>query len=311
MTVTSLEVNVYSPLTITLPDGTDVSVSGSATNDVYKTVNIGSGFSFTGSNSIVFTPNSGSYVYIDKIRINGKELVDDDVTVTNVPTIASTYRANPSAGFSIVKWTGTGSAGTLAHGLGKKPEFIITKVYGDAPYSDNWPVYHKDYGAGTYAYLNSDIAVPASYTGFFNNVEPTSSVFSVGSANSDNTKYLIAYCFTSVEGYSKIGKYKGNGATDGTFVHTGFRPAFILLKNISDASTSWTIHDTKRIGYNPNNQLLFPNTTGTENTTNYLDILSNGFKLRINSSFANSSNKDFIYVAFAENPFQANGGLAR
>ena len=153
--------------------------------------------------------------------------------------------------------------------------------------------------------------MPASYTGFFNNVEPTSSVFSVGSANSDNTKYLIAYCFTSVEGYSKIGKYKGNGATDGTFVHTGFRPAFILLKNISDASTSWTIHDTKRIGYNPNNQLLFPNTTGTENTTNYLDILSNGFKLRINSSFANSSNKDFIYVAFAENPFQANGGLAR
>ena len=310
MTVTSLEVNVYSDLTVTLPDGTNVSVTGVATNDVYRTIDIGSGFSFTGSNSITFTPNSGSYVYIDRIRINGKELVDDDVTVTNVPTIASTYRANPSAGFSIVSWTGTGAAGSLAHGLGKKPELIITKVY-SPNYNDNWPVYHPVYGAGTYTYFNSDIAAPTSYTGFFNDVEPTSSVFTVGTANSDDTKGLVAYCFTSVESYSKIDSYKGNGSTDGPFVYTGFRPAFILLKNITDGSTNWTIHDTKRIGSNPNNQLLFPDTNDFENTTNYLDILSNGFKLRINSSFANASSKTYIYAAFAENPFQANGGLAR
>ena len=315
MTVTSLEVNVYSSLTITLPDGTNVSVSGSSTNDVYRTVNIGSGFSFTGSNSITFTPPSGSYVYIDRIKINGKELVDDDVTVTNVPTIASTYRANPSAGFSIVSWTGTGAAGTLAHGLGKKPELIITKVYSSS-YSDNWPVYHPVYGAGTYLYFNSNIAAPASYTGFFNNVEPDSNVFSVGTANSDNTKGLIAYCFTSVAGYSKIDSYMGNGSSDGPFVYTGFRPRFILIKDTDTAAYMWNIYDSARDTSNVSNTPLEPNTSASETGTTYpgaVDFLSNGFRIRSphSSSYINTSGNTVIYAAFAENPFQANGGLAR
>ena len=275
----------------------ETSVSGGASNQ-FKYIEV----PFSGNVASVTVKSSGAYVM--GIWFDGLRLIDDTESPTNVPSIASTYRANPSAGFSIVTWTGTGSAGTLAHGLNKKPELIITKVWGDSTYTDNWPVYHPAYGAGTYTYLNDPRAAPASYTGFFNGVEPDSSVFTVGSANSDNTKNLIAYCFTSVEGYSKIDSYTGNGSADGPFVYTGFRPAFILLKNITDGSTSWTIHDDKRLGYNPDNDLLFADTNGNENTTSYLDILSNGFKLRIISSFANASSKNFIYAAFAENPFK-------
>ena len=314
MTVTSLEVNVYSDLTLTLPDGTNVSVTGVATNDVYRTVNIGSGFSFTGSNSITFTPNTGGYVYIDKIKINGKELVDDDVTVTNVPSIASTCRANPTAGFSITSWVGTGSAGSIGHGLQKKPELIITKVY-SSNYNDNWPVYHPSYGAGTYTYFNSNIAAPASYLGFFNGVEPTSSVFTVGTANSDNTKDLIAYCISPVDGYSAVGSYEGNGSADGPFVFTGMRPRWILLKNVDSGGVGydWLIYDTERDTYNVGYQFLCPNTNNKElrregdtsdKTDRYIDILSNGFKIRNSNANYNGNGNTHIYAAFAENPFK-------
>ena len=313
MTVTSLEVNVYSSLTITLPDGTTQSVSGSSTVDNNRTVDIGSGFSFTGSNSIVFTPNSGALVYLERIKINGKELVDDDITVTNVPSIASTYRANPSAGFSIVTWTGTGSAGNLAHGLGKTPELIITKVYGDPNYADNWPVYHPSYGAGTYTYLNDTRAAPASYTGFFNGVEPDSSVFTVGSANSDNTKNLIGYCFTSVSGYSSFGSYTGSGSGGdaGPFVALGFQPAFVLIKS-KDYAGNWNVYDNGRFPNNPKTGRIFVDTNGAEGAvTDDIDFLSNGFKIRTSGLSINGSGNTHFFAAFAENPFQANGGLAR
>jgi hypothetical protein len=101
-----------------------------------------------------------------------------------------------------------------------------------------------------------------------------------------------------------MGTYSGNGSADGPFVYTGFKPAFVLLKCSSSSGTSWTIHDNKRLGYNPDQDLLFPDTSDAENATSYMDFLSNGFKLRINSSFANASGATYIYAAFAEHPFK-------
>jgi hypothetical protein len=119
--------------------------------------------------------------------------------------------------------------------------------------------------------------------------------------NASGTDY-IAYCFAPVEGYSAMGSYTGNGSSDGPFVYTGFKPAFVLLKCSSAGSTYWSIQDNKRLGYNPDQDPLFPNTGDSENATSYMDFLSNGFKLRINSSFANASGETFIYYAVAENP---------
>ena len=233
-------------------------------------------------------------------------------TVSNTDgSITSSVRANPSAGFSIVTWTGTGSAGTIGHGLQKKPELIITKVHGDSSYSDNWPVYHPAYGAGTYMYLNSSIAAPASYTGFFNGVEPTSNVFTVGTANSDNTKDLIAYCFTSVNQYSSIGSFVGNGAADGPFVALDFQPAFILIKS-KDYAGNWFIYDNARHPNNPKTARIYANASDAESAvTDDIDFLSNGFKIRTSATSTNGNGNTHIYAAFAENPFQANGGLAR
>ena len=309
LSVSTMDIRVYSDTTITFPDNSTVEVDGQGSDLGWISVTLPSSFTgFTGSNSITFHNTNGGLQYFDGLRINGKILVNSNISLS-VPSIASNYRANPSAGFSIVSWTGTGSAGTLAHGLQKTPELIITKVYSSS-YNDNWPVYHPSYGAGTYMYFNSTIAAPASYLGFFNGVEPTSSVFTVGSANSDNTKDLLALCFTSVEGYSKIGKYTGNGNTDGPFIYTGFRPALVIVKNTS-TSASWCLWDSKRPGYNLTDDLFNIDNSNAEAAWAYIDILSNGFKVRGTHSVQNTNSNNYIYAAFAENPFQANGGLAR
>jgi hypothetical protein len=225
-------------------------------------------------------------------------------------TITSSVRANASAGFSIVTYTGNGTAGaTVGHGLNDAPGFYVVKRRDAAA---GWRVYHSALGATKYLGLDVNGAAGTA-TSIWNDTEPTSSVFSIGSHGdvNNNTSTFVAYCFAPVEGYSAIGSYEGNGLADGPFVYTGFRPSFVMLKNSDAASTSWTIHDNKRLGYNPQNDLLFPNTTDSENATSYLDLTSNGFKIRIISSFVNAAANTFIWIAFAENPFQANGGLAR
>ena len=311
MTVTSLEVNVYSNSTITLPDGTTRSVAGSSTVDNMRTVDIGSGFSFTGSNSIVFTPPTGVYTYIERIKINGKELVDDDVTPANLPLIASTVRANPEAGFSIVSYTGTGNSGyTVGHGLNAVPEFILTKRRDGTGY---WPVYHKKLSTGYALQLD---ATAAQFAGsqLYTSTPPTSSVFSVGNnavINGNGNTY-ISYCFAGVEGYSKFGLYNGNGdASDGNFVFLPFRPAFLLIKDISTTG-SWYLTDGTR---NPTNDTttfyVWANSSGAEQSDYDVDLLSNGFMLRTSSVNLNADATNYVYAAFAENPFQANGGLAR
>ena len=182
--------------------------------------------------SIVITPASDA-PSLRAVEVAGKMLVDSGVTAPNVPSIASTVRANPSAGFSIVTYTGTGSNATIAHGLNAVPKLYITKRRDGA---NDWETYHGALGATYYGKLNAnDQFTTSGGTSRWNDTEPTSSVFSVGtSANcngSGNT--YVAYCFAPVAGYSSFGSFNPNGTTDNSFVYTGFRPKFIILKYLS------------------------------------------------------------------------------
>ena len=227
-------------------------------------------------------------------------------TVTNDDgDISSQVRANTTAGFSIVSYTGTGSAGdTVGHGLGVKPDVIITKRRNT---SSNWGVYHQAITADKSLFLNLTNA-EIDNSVYYNDTEPTSTVFTLGGSNESNGgngDTYIAYCFSEVAGYSKFGKYTGNGNTNGTFVFTNFRPAVIILKRIN-SSASWVIHDNKRAGYNGDNDYLHPDNQQAESdgSSGTLDILSNGFKLRMTAGTHNGSGDSYIYLCFAESPFK-------
>ena len=226
-------------------------------------------------------------------------------------SITSTVSANPSAGFSIVSYTGTNADdATVGHGLGVKPAFIIVK---NRDYTDYWMAEHPALASNKNLVLNLTNAETAWGSGV---VKATSStVFTLktnvsGSNENHNrsgNKY-IAYCFAEVENYSKFGSYTGNGNADGPFVYLGFKPAFLIIKS-STSGENWHIKDSTRETYNPIADTLFANGSGSEaNLTNSVDFLSNGFKLRSSSwSGENSSGNTFIFAAFAENPFGGDG----
>jgi len=232
-------------------------------------------------------------------------------TVTNNDgSIASQVRAQPSAGFSICTYSGSGSNGSFGHGLNAVPGLVIVKCRNNA---QNWAVQHSAYGPTKYTYLNSTIeARTTGAAAFWNNTAPTNSTVSVGTDNDTNAsgKTYVAYCFAPVSGYSAMGKYTGNGSSDGVFVHTGFRPSLILTKR-TDSSADWLIHDSSRATYNVAGEYLIPNANTAEQDGNKRDFLSNGFKLRSSGGAVNASGGTYIYYAVSENPFQANGGLAR
>jgi len=227
-------------------------------------------------------------------------------TVTNNDgSIASQVRANPSAGFSIVGWSGQSGTNTVGHGLNAAPELIILKGRTNA---GAWAVGSDYIGWGNRLELNTTAAASSSPADF-NSTAPTSSVFTAGSNQSSGNK--IAYCFAPVAGYSAMGSYTGNGSSDGPFIHTGFKVAFLLTKR-TDTSENWEIRDIRRNPYNRTNRALFPHTSGTEDNGSVdFDFLSNGFKLRNINGSTNANGGTYIYYAVAANPFQANGGLAR
>ena len=231
-------------------------------------------------------------------------------TVSNTDgSITSNVRANQSAGFSIVTFTGTGSAATIGHGLNAEPYLLLTKCRESG---FNWAVYHKSTGNTGRLLLNNTFAFETgSGVGMWNNTTPTNSVFSVGSFFASGNTF-VAYCFAPVAGYSAFGSYTGNGSTDGTFVHTGMRPAWILVRSTS-SNRGWVIWDTSRDPYNVADANLFPNNNSAESSSSdhNIDILSNGFKLRTTSANRNGSGETYIYAAFSENAFSLNGGLAR
>ena len=222
-------------------------------------------------------------------------------------SITSSVSANQDAGFSIVSWTGTGSAGTIGHGLSSAPEHIIVKNR-DSTAGRIWLNYVKAAASDAETdYLTlSGTGAAVDNADVWNDTAPTSTVFSVGSNASANESAdeMIAYCFHSVEGYSKFGSYTGNGNADGTFVYTGFRPAWIMQKKSSSSGNDWTIYDTARDTFNPAEDLLRPNLANAESDTTSFDILSNGFKIRSSAGTFNASGATFIYLAFAEAPFK-------
>ena len=222
-------------------------------------------------------------------------------------SIQTTVSANTTAGFSIVKYTGSGSLATIGHGLSSSPNLVIVKNRDDG--SKTWVTQITALGNN---YLELNNANPTfSGVNYFNNTAPTTTVFSVKSAASTNAsgEDFIAYCFSEVKGYSKIGTYIGNGNADGTFVYTGFKPAFIMLKNTVDTGDNWTIYDNKRDVDNQAEKLLFANSDSTESTGNNIDILSNGFKQRNTSNGNNGSGDTFIYMAFAEAPLVGTNNI--
>ena len=220
-------------------------------------------------------------------------------------SITSSVRANPSAGISIVSWTGNN--GTVGHGLNHKPGLILTKIRNS---SSIWPVQHSAIGTNILQ-LQSNVKANADSDNRFNATAATSSVFTAGTWwNSDSQG--IAYCFAPVSQFSAFGVYTGNGSSNGPFVHTGFKPKFIMGKR-TDSDNDWFILDTEREPSNPASQTFYANSSNTADSGGYyhIDILSNGFKLRDSYSKINANNGDYVYVAFAENPFSLNGGIAR
>ena len=224
-------------------------------------------------------------------------------------SITSTVSANTTSGFSIVKYTGTGSNATVGHGLGSAPKFIILKTIDAAR---DWNVYHGGISnmASGYIILNATDAFSTAFSTIWNNTDPTSSVFSVGTANTSNNlnSNYIAYCFAEKKGFSKFGSYTGNGNADGTFVYTGFKPAFVIQKR-TDALDIWRMFDNKREGYNVDNNAVAPNSSGAEGTGDFIDLLSNGFKFRSTDDDVNGSGGSYIYIAFAENPLVGTNNI--
>jgi hypothetical protein len=220
---------------------------------------------------------------------------------------ASTVSVNTDAGFSIVTYTGTGSVTTIGHGLGVAPEFIIVRAR-DQSTGYNWSTYSSMLGP-TYntGALDNANAADASYN-YWANTAPTSSVFTVSTfgAVNDNGGRMLAYCFAEVEGFNSFGKYTGNGSSDGPFIYTGFRPAFVIMKR-TDGAGSWHVFDNKRSGYNYANDVLQAHDSAAElsgQTYEFADLLSNGFKVRRATYGPNVSGGTYIYMAFAENPFK-------
>jgi len=229
-------------------------------------------------------------------------------------TITSTVQVNQDAGFSMVTFTapssGTFSAG---HGLSEAPSMIMLK--GRDSTATEWWTWHKGLTGGTsnstYVLALERTDAQASYTTAWGTTGVTSTVFGSQSGNTAiaNNNY-IAYCWAEKQGYSKFGKYVGNGNVNGTFVYTGFKPAFVMIKAATTAGQNWLVQDSKRPAYNRTSGRLFANTSGAENTDTELpDFLSNGFKVRSTSYGTNKSGETYIYMAFAENPFVTSTGV--
>jgi hypothetical protein len=221
-------------------------------------------------------------------------------------TITSTVSAGATQGFSVVTYTGNGTLNaTIGHGLGVAPSMVIIKNRVGA---NNWDIYHVSNGAQKY--MDFTTAGVGSLSTIFPTT-PTSSVVYLGTTGGQNTNATnyVAYCFAAVAGYSAIGSYTGNSSTDGTFVYTGFRPRWVLIKGIGSGGSGWQMNDSSRNTYNPEDAVLRADLSNAETTAygTVMDFLSNGFKLRVTDTNYNSSSTTYgpyIYIAFAEVPFK-------
>jgi len=217
----------------------------------------------------------------------------------------STVQVDPSGGFSIVTYTGTQSNATIGHGLSSAPKCILVKC---RDFDRNWAgLFVNGPGNGTSMILNSNSYDTSS--GYWNNTNPTSTVFSIGGGTETNKsgKLFVAYCFANTEGYIKSGTYVGNGNNDGTFVYTGHKPAFLLIREV--AQDNWLLYNNKTLGYNldsAGNAQVYPDTSSAEENqaSRAIDLYSNGFKLRTSNATGNASGGNYIYLSISSNPFK-------
>jgi len=253
------------------------------------------------SNNLEFNQSGDTFVAWNW-KANGQGSSNTDGSINTTYT-----SVNTTAGFSISSFTGTGANATVGHGLGVAPKVIITKSLANA---ENWGFYHESLGNTKQLNINTTSAVTGASSAYYNNTSPTSTVFSVGTADATNdAANMIAYCFAEKTGYSKFGSFTGNGNADGPFVYTGFKPAFVLLKR-TDSDNWWHIFDNKRDEFNLTDKVLYPNKNNAEATAILGDMLSNGFKLRQTDADVNGSSASYIYMAFAEEPLVANVGAS-
>ena len=277
------------------PDTTQASVSGSY--NALVTAIGADGFS-VGINDVVNTNT--------KLYIGWNWLMGTTTGIAGSPSITpQSYSFNATAGQSIIKWEGTGVAATLPHGLGAVPKMILFKRL-DA--TAQWVVYHVATGNTQALYLNTN-AAPTVVSGFFNDTTPTSSLFSVGTdaAVNGNAEDYIAYCWAEIPGYSKFGTYTGNGNADGTFVYTGMRPQYLLIKQY-DTTRDWNLFDNARNTFNVIGEQIEVNTTSAGDSYTTVDFVSNGFKFRTSDAGKNEADGTYIYAAFGQ-PIISNSGV--
>ena len=224
--------------------------------------------------------------------------------------INTTYTSvSTTLGVSISTYTGTGSASNIGHGLGVIPKVMLVKRLNA---SGQWDMYHSglsDPKSGSIV-LNStdDFALDHS---IWNNTDPTSSLVNIGTSSTTNTSggTYVMYCFTPISGFSAMGSYKGNGqADDGSFVYTGFSPSFVLIKNVDENGDQWQLSDSER-GFNGAINTLYPDSGEVETSTDSIDLLSNGFRMKNNSGARNNNNVRYIYLAFAKEPLVSSNGV--
>ena len=245
-------------------------------------------------------------------KANGAGASNTAGSINTIKTSVST-----ESGFSISTFTGTGSNATVGHGLGVAPKMVMIK---SITAGEDWTCFHEAGGGGKYIILNSAAGFGTN-VGAFNNTAPTSSVFSVGTfgATNGSSQTLVAYCFADVTGFSQMGSYIGNGsATDGPFNHTGFSPAFVMVK-VTTTTDSWMMYTNKigattgsDTGFNTHSRLVEANNNGAEQssgTNQGIDMFSNGFKLLEDNGNLNGSGQTYIYMAYAQNPFVTSTGI--
>ena len=288
--------------------GQDKNVSSNSTGAEFTETHIPSFNSdgFTVADIDSGTANENGYSYVAWCWKAGGAAVTN-----NNGSVASQVSANQDAGFSIVTYNGSNdSTVTFGHGLNSAPEIVLIKRRNNG---NGWRVYHHDIGLGKYLSLSNANAQNTSSQDFASVSATTFGVKGGYDPVSKSGGTYVAYCWHSVPGYSKVGFYYGNGNLDGKFVYTGFKPAFILLKRSSDSTNYWEIRDNKRVTNNPNNARLFPNVSDVQSVGEGIDFYNNGFKLRNSGTGSNSSDKAYIYMAFAEQPLttpygtQSNG----
>ena len=316
------------------PDLTWLKVRNSASGNHYL---VNSSMGENNSVHIRLVPN-GTQVeadgYTDNFASNGFRTTTDGVTVNanynyiswnwkanggttssnTEGSITTTVQANTTAGFSIVTWTGANSTATLGHGLGGVPEMIMSKCRDNA---QEWGVYHKELGNDDYLHLNEN-AAEQDNAAYWNDTDPTSTVLSVGNSGptNRNTSPMIAFLFRSIQGYSKVGFYKGNNAGDGPYLHLGFAPSFFMFKRFDGGTEDWGIVSSQHSprdtdAATESNDMAYEIEANTPNAeANQIDFyfLSNGIKIDGSGGYANGDGYNYIYVAFAKNPFVTSTG---